>query len=42
VANPSHTVARVDIPLVGKGTDSKSNAALRTLRNDILRPRSAR
>jgi RND superfamily putative drug exporter len=34
--NPSHTVARVDIPLVGKGTDSKSNAALRTLRNDIL------
>jgi uncharacterized membrane protein YdfJ with MMPL/SSD domain len=34
--NPSHTVARVDIPLVGKGTDGKSNAALRTLRNDIL------
>jgi uncharacterized membrane protein YdfJ with MMPL/SSD domain len=34
--NPSHTVARVNIPLVGKGTDSKSNAALRTLRNDIL------
>jgi RND superfamily putative drug exporter len=34
--NPSHTVARVDIPLVGKGTDSKSNAALRTLRNDVL------
>jgi uncharacterized membrane protein YdfJ with MMPL/SSD domain len=34
--NPSHTVARVGIPLVGKGTDSKSNAALRTLRNDIL------
>src|ERR671934_54382 len=34
--NPAHTVARVDIPLVGKGTDSKSNAALRTLRNDIL------
>jgi uncharacterized membrane protein YdfJ with MMPL/SSD domain len=34
--NPSHTVARVDIPLVGKGTDGKSNAALRTLRNEIL------
>jgi uncharacterized membrane protein YdfJ with MMPL/SSD domain len=34
--NPSHTVARVDIPLVGEGTDAKSNAALRTLRNDIL------
>jgi len=35
-ANAAHTVARVDIPLVGKGTDSVSNAALRTLRNDIL------
>jgi uncharacterized membrane protein YdfJ with MMPL/SSD domain len=34
--NPSHTVARVDIPLVGKGTDGKSNAALQTLRNEIL------
>src|SRR6266542_651097 len=34
--NPAHTVARVDIPLVGKGTDAKSNAALRTLRNEIL------
>ena len=34
--NAAHTVARVDIPLVGKGTDSRSNAALRTLRNDIL------
>jgi RND superfamily putative drug exporter len=34
--NTSHTVARIDIPLVGKGTDSKSNAALRALRNDIL------
>jgi putative drug exporter of the RND superfamily len=34
--NAAHTVARVDIPLVGKGTDSVSNAALRTLRNDIL------
>jgi uncharacterized membrane protein YdfJ with MMPL/SSD domain len=32
----SQTVARVTIPLVGKGVDSKSNAALRTLRNDIL------
>src|SRR5205823_14174241 len=30
------TVARVTIPLVGKGVDSKSNAALRTLRNDLL------
>jgi uncharacterized membrane protein YdfJ with MMPL/SSD domain len=34
--NPSHTVARVDIPLVGKGTDSTSIAALGKLRNDIL------
>src|SRR6266498_1500794 len=34
--NPSHTVARVDIPLVGEGTDAESNAALRKLRNDIL------
>jgi uncharacterized membrane protein YdfJ with MMPL/SSD domain len=34
--NPSHTVARVDIPLVGEGTDAASNAALNKLRNDIL------
>jgi uncharacterized membrane protein YdfJ with MMPL/SSD domain len=34
--NPAHTVARVDIPLVGEGTDSESSAALRTLRDDIL------
>jgi uncharacterized membrane protein YdfJ with MMPL/SSD domain len=34
--NASHSVARVDIPLVGKGTDSRSMAALDTLRNDIL------
>ncbi len=34
--NPSHTVARVDIPLVGEGTDKTSNSALETLRNDIL------
>jgi len=34
--NPSHTVARVDIPLVGKGTDATSNAALEKLRTDIL------
>src|SRR5205823_934552 len=35
-ANSSHTVARVSIPLAGKGTDSESNAALGTLRNDVL------
>jgi putative drug exporter of the RND superfamily len=34
--NPSNTVTRVSIPLVGKGTDSKSNAALHTLRDEIL------
>ncbi|HET7554182.1 MAG TPA: MMPL family transporter [Gaiellaceae bacterium] len=32
----SHDVARVSIPLVGEGVDSKSNAALETLRGDIL------
>jgi RND superfamily putative drug exporter len=34
--NPTHTVARVAIPLNGNGTDSTSIAALKTLRNDIL------
>ena len=34
--NPSHTVARVTIPLAGEGTDSVSNRALSTLRNDVL------
>jgi uncharacterized membrane protein YdfJ with MMPL/SSD domain len=34
--NRSHTVARITIPLAGKSTDSVSNAALATLRNDIL------
>jgi uncharacterized membrane protein YdfJ with MMPL/SSD domain len=34
--NPSHTVARVAIPLDGNGTDSTSTAALKTLRNEIL------
>jgi len=32
----SHDVARVTIPLVGKGVDGESNEALKTLRNDIL------
>ena len=32
----AHDVARVTIPLVGKGVDGKSNAALKTLRNDVL------
>jgi putative drug exporter of the RND superfamily len=34
--NPSHTVARLTIPLVGNGTDSRSTAALHTLRDRIL------
>jgi RND superfamily putative drug exporter len=34
--NSAHTVARVAIPLVGSGTDAKSTAALKTLRNTIL------
>jgi uncharacterized membrane protein YdfJ with MMPL/SSD domain len=34
--NPARTVTRVSIPLVGKGTDSASNAALHTLRNEVL------
>jgi RND superfamily putative drug exporter len=34
--NANHTVARVTIPLVGNGTDSRSNAALLTLRDRIL------
>jgi uncharacterized membrane protein YdfJ with MMPL/SSD domain len=34
--NPAHTVTRVTIPLVGKGTDAKSTAALHTLRDRIL------
>jgi uncharacterized membrane protein YdfJ with MMPL/SSD domain len=34
--NATHTVARVTIPLVGNGTDSRSTAALSTLRDRIL------
>jgi uncharacterized membrane protein YdfJ with MMPL/SSD domain len=34
--SPDHSVVRVAIPLVGKGTDNASMAALHTLRNDVL------
>ena len=34
--NSAHTVARVNIPLVGKGTDALSMTALDKLRNQIL------
>jgi uncharacterized membrane protein YdfJ with MMPL/SSD domain len=35
-ANRDHTAARVSIPLLGQGTDAASNAALQTLRGEIL------
>ena len=35
-SNATHTVATVEIPLNGDGTDSTSKAALRTLRSDLL------
>jgi RND superfamily putative drug exporter len=34
--NSTHTAARVTIPLAGEGTDAVSNAALHTLRDDVL------
>jgi RND superfamily putative drug exporter len=34
--SPDHTVARVSIPLAGKGTDDASTEALATLREDVL------
>jgi uncharacterized membrane protein YdfJ with MMPL/SSD domain len=34
--SPDATVARVSIPLAGKGTDAVSTGALRTLRDDVL------
>ncbi len=34
--NLGHTLARVTVPLVGDGTDARSTAALRTLRERIL------
>ena len=34
--NPDKTVASVSIPIVGNGTDDKSNAALATLRDEVI------
>ena len=34
--NPKHTLAMVDIPLAGDGTDKKSEAALATLRDRVV------
>ena len=35
-ANPANTVARIDVPLNGSGTDSISGAALKELRTEIV------
>ena len=35
-ASPDHTVATVEIPLAGDGTDATSQAALADLREDLL------
>jgi RND superfamily putative drug exporter len=34
--NPKHTLAMVDIPLAGDGTDKRSEAALARLRDDVV------
>ena len=34
--NPAHTIARIDLPLLGNGTDKRSNQALSALRNTLL------
>jgi putative drug exporter of the RND superfamily len=36
VVNPQHTVAQVDVPLVGNGDEASSFAALKTLRTDVV------
>ena len=36
VVNARHTVAQVQIPMAGSGTDSRSLAALKTLRGEVL------
>jgi RND superfamily putative drug exporter len=34
--NPTHTVARITVPIIGNGVDSTSTRALLTLRNQLL------
>jgi RND superfamily putative drug exporter len=34
--NPKHTLAQVDIPLAGDGTDARSESALAKLRDDVI------
>jgi RND superfamily putative drug exporter len=36
--NPAHTVARLDLPLVGNGVDATSYHALDVLRHDVIPP----
>ena len=36
VVNAQHTVAQVDVPLIGNGDDAQSFAALKTLRKDVV------
>jgi putative drug exporter of the RND superfamily len=36
IVNPDRTVAEIDIPLAGDGSDSASNQALTTLRDDLI------
>jgi putative drug exporter of the RND superfamily len=36
--NPAHTVARIDMPLIGNGVDATSYDALNVLRHDVIPP----
>ncbi len=36
IVNPQHTVAQIDIPLVGNGNDRRSLAALNALRGEVV------
>ena len=40
--NPSHTVARIDFPLAGKGQDATAVRALATLRSQVIPPALAK
>jgi RND superfamily putative drug exporter len=39
--SPDRTVARIDLAIAGNGDDARSNAALDTLRNDVIPPIAA-
>ena len=34
--NGNHTIANITVPILGKGTDARSNASLAALREDVL------